>query len=66
MNLSKMMGDVLLARIETEESVWEAWAIDESPAPDVFALLQRKGYRVPAEPFEKQQTKKMEEENNER
>jgi len=66
MNISELMGDVLLARIETEETVWEAWAVDERPAPDLFRLLQRKDYRVSAEPFGKQQTKKMEEEKNER
>jgi len=31
-----------------------------------FCLQQKKVYRVPAEPFDKQQTKKLEEEKNER
>jgi len=63
MNISELMGDVLLARIETEESVWEAWAVDERPAPNLFRLLQRKDYMGSVAPLDCNKAETEEEEN---
>jgi len=63
MNLSELMGDVLLARIETDECQWEAWAVDECPAPDFSRLLQRKDYMGSVAPLDCNKPEMEEEEN---
>ena len=63
MNISELMGDVLLAREETDEWQWELWPIDERPAPDIFRLLQRKDYMGSVTPLDCNKPEMEEEEN---
>ena len=63
MNISELMGDVLLARIETDEYEWTLWAVDEDSAPDVFSLLQRKDYMGSVAPLDCNKPEMEEEEN---
>ena len=65
MNLSKLMGDLLLSRIEEEEWTLETWAIDEQPAVSLNALLHGKDYMGPVAPQNSNKPKKLEEEKNE-
>jgi hypothetical protein len=63
MNISELMGDVLLARTETDEWEWELWAVDERPAPDVFRLLHGKDYMGSVAPLDCNKPEMEEEEN---
>ena len=40
MNYSRAMGDELIARIETEEYIYEEWDIDADPRSALSRLLQ--------------------------
>jgi hypothetical protein len=65
MNLSKLMGDMLLSRIEEEEWTLETWAIDEQPTVSLNALLHSKDYMGSVVPQNSSKPKNKEEEKNE-
>jgi len=63
MNISELMGDVLLARTETDEWEWELWAIDGAPPDYLSRLLQRKDYMGSVAPLDCNKPEMEEEEN---